>query len=483
MSSQPASLPGFFYDEAKKKYFKIIGGHQSTGAGYTADMVASKEHLLEKRKASSRQRQGQIGRLAALQNPIFGEAGLHRELDGASDTACHASAWAAGLEPTIYSRSGGPRSMGDVEHFVYDRTTGSLIYDSGCVHHQLSFGNDASVLASVDSVWLKRPSSMSLHSSRALLFTAFVDNTPVGLSSSQCYIRFLQHEWDFFDTLSRQKRLNNKYHVQRHPTIENTERSGFNYVFPSNRHPDPVPEFLSSAAGPTPNTPTFVLGHTGGFCFLEERDGTFGFDGWTCLKQGGPLRSSCMFRAVDWLNEKTVVVGAASGKVTLWDRRVSDGSNRIRHGSSITHCRKLDDNHIIVAGLMNKLHTYDLRFTNQDKSEPYTTYPGYENKGHPSLGFDITPEGSMIVAANDSTGVKLFRTATGHEVQIPSDLQSWDSDHGPSRCVKFVDGLQRDFACINNGLPDDDDLYKVRGPDVGQKLLVARGKAVVCWGW
>ena len=480
MSNQP-SLPGFYFDEAKKKYFKIIEGHQSTGTGYTAETVVSKERFSKKERTLLRQRKERIGRLPALQHPTLG-----RELDGAMYETRHSSIWAAGLHPTRYSgwSGSGMRCLKEVEHFIHDRDTGCLIYDTGHVQYPLLFDNGGVKYGSIDSIWTTGPSSMSLHSSRALLFTTLAGNTTVAHSPSRCYIRFLKRPDNFFHAFSGQQSMDSGL-IRYHPAIEDTERPGLDFSSPTPGYLRGETEFLSSAAGPRPERASFVLGTTNGFCFLDERDGDFQFTDWCNPTTSGRPGHKLACSAVDWLNEKTVVVGAVSGKVHLWDRRARKGMNRIRHGSSITHCRKLDDNHIVIAGLINKLHTYDLRFTDPDKSEPYTTYSGYENKGHALLGLDISLNGSIIAAANDSTGMKLFHTATGQEIQIPPDLQSWNPNHGPSRCVKFVDGLQDDqaYTRMRHNMPDNDEFLKIKGPDVGQKLLVAEGKEVVYWGW
>ena len=58
--------------------------------------------------------------------------------------------------------------------------------------------------------------------------------------------------------------------------------------------------------------------------------------------------------AVDWLDRNVVLSGCRNGQVRLWDTRNIGTSIPLRHPSSITHARRLNENMIVVAGLKHQ---------------------------------------------------------------------------------------------------------------------------------
>lgn len=93
-------IPGFYYDQEKKRYFKITGsGHAgSASAAYNADNV--KKRKIEEQKAErARKRQEKtkdlIKRASVLRNPITGGR-LVREF-GVVDRELPVESWTAGL--------------------------------------------------------------------------------------------------------------------------------------------------------------------------------------------------------------------------------------------------------------------------------------------------------------------------------------------------------------------------------------------------
>lgn len=477
-SPNPKPLPGFYYDEDKGKYFKIIKGHHFASTGYTTEKVTNKKREL-KLKSSERRKGDQMRQQMTLQHPVFGRAGLNRELDCIRKTQYYPFAWAAGMEAKTLLRDGGTRSFKDIEHFIYDRLTGALLYDTGHVRCQFSHWDDFAEHGSVHSIWPIRPSSMSLHPSRVLLLTTFIGTKDEDITPSGCYLRFLKNPTDYFDYYAEQDGADST-RTYYDPQIEEPGRCGQDFQMPNKTRGI---ECWTSAANPWSVRASFALGTSAGLGFLDERDGSFGFGEWRQPYPRGESWAHNACRALDWLDEKTVLTATVGGIVHLWDRRAQAGLPRIHFKSSISHCRRVDDNHVVIAGLENQLHSYDLRFTHAYQSKPYISYPEYLNTGHPHLGFDVSTDGSMIAAANDVTGVKIFDTASGIEIKTPSHLGIWNPMFGPCRCIKFVDGLQDD--CVNDDYleEDADELYKVTGPDVGLKLLVAKGNHVVSWGW
>ncbi|KAM0711209.1 hypothetical protein Q7P35_001948 [Cladosporium inversicolor] len=78
------SIPGYYYDEEKKKYFKITANHGlETGQKYTKSNVRYEKQVAKKRKIEQRnqkKRQAQtIKRSRLLSIPEYAGVGLHRE--------------------------------------------------------------------------------------------------------------------------------------------------------------------------------------------------------------------------------------------------------------------------------------------------------------------------------------------------------------------------------------------------------------------
>ena len=60
--------------------------------------------------------------------------------------------------------------------------------------------------------------------------------------------------------------------------------------------------------------------------------------------------------AVDWLDHNVVLSGCRNGQVRLWDTRTIGTSIPLRHPSSITHARRLNESMIVVAGLKHQVN-------------------------------------------------------------------------------------------------------------------------------
>ena len=135
-----SSLPGFYYDEEKRRYYKIQKRHQapkgskSTGAA----IKAHKEKNLESERLAQHQQmmaQSRIQRSRMLQHPLEGVVGLQRELGSirSSDIAANQAAWATGLRKRLYTSDDwsdprGPQT--NISHFVQDEPTQIVVYSS-----------------------------------------------------------------------------------------------------------------------------------------------------------------------------------------------------------------------------------------------------------------------------------------------------------------------------------------------------------------
>ena len=89
-----ASIPGFYFDEEKQKYFKIQADHLvPQGARYSRGSVKQENRKAKKRKVEDRKQtkrhQHTVKRSAILQHAITGGAGIHREQGTSFELADH----------------------------------------------------------------------------------------------------------------------------------------------------------------------------------------------------------------------------------------------------------------------------------------------------------------------------------------------------------------------------------------------------------
>ena len=461
---------GFYFDEIKGKYFKAVPEHHPQSAKHSAGNVLRKKQKLNVQNAQAFARLRSIQQPPALQQPLVGSSGLYREAGSRFDPKSHAFAWASGLEPYSWlGRTLVGSQLGDIEHFVYDDATGTLILDSGFIALKPSFNSTGAIYGDLNQWYPRGVSSMSISSSRALL----VIKSAEAARKSGMHLRRLSDPQHFLQGLGlpRPRTSNQVLPISEMPFLD---CSGSNMQWRSS-----FLELYASSPSPEAGSTMFAVASSRGLLCVAEKQGSeeIHIDKFY-ETQNFTSDQSC--RTVDWLDHKTIIFGTRHGMVGLWDRRVNSAVERITFGPRVVHSRCLDRNRILVAGIKNRLMSYDLRFTHTHQSKPYTIYEGYDNSGHIALGLDISPDRFTIAAANGIVGVKLFDVADGHQIKLPEGLQEWPTAYGPSRCLRFVDGLQSVHVDDNK---IDDRIDRIKGPDVGLRLLVAQGNDVVSWSW
>lgn len=131
----PKEIPGFYYDECKKKYFKILPNHAvPQGARNSSESIRKRigDETSRKRAEAFKERvfKQRTQRSKILGHPLFGNVGLTRE----RGTACSlgdasAIAWTCGLERTV-------------TFDFKDRSATSLTYDAATGTYVFGFGPD-----------------------------------------------------------------------------------------------------------------------------------------------------------------------------------------------------------------------------------------------------------------------------------------------------------------------------------------------------
>ena len=127
----PYELPGYYYDEVKKKYFKIQENHLAPpGSNYSSGAIKRETQLaLARKREQDREqleREQTIQRSKLLQNSL-----LERELGSRKNgTVVRWDMWAEELERRKAVQVGAD-GTDHISQFVLDELTGSLIVAGG----------------------------------------------------------------------------------------------------------------------------------------------------------------------------------------------------------------------------------------------------------------------------------------------------------------------------------------------------------------
>ncbi|KAI9837608.1 MAG: hypothetical protein M1837_002942, partial [Sclerophora amabilis] len=125
--------------------------------------------------------------------------------------------------------------------------------------------------------------------------------------------------------------------------------------------------------------------------------------------------------AVEFLSPPTLAAGLRNGRVELVDRRTrsEDKTLSIRHPSSVSHIKRLDERYVVVCGLENSLCMYDLRFSHPPSPSKEYAYPTrpvveyeHENEYRLDLGFDIDCDAGLIAAGKTAISLSSIYSTT-----------------------------------------------------------------------
>ncbi|MCJ1387260.1 hypothetical protein MMC18_000100 [Xylographa bjoerkii] len=237
-----------------------------------------------------------------------------------------------------------------------------------------------------------------------------------------------------------------------------------------------------------------------------------------------PLTEHKDILAVHWSSKHILLGGSRKGTVWRTDQRVPATERLIRHPSSVTGLKMLDEHRVVVAGMINQLFTYDTRFlhpipttalqqrpsrfsgpdprhisTHDSRrvpgtTAPYIEYRNYHNAAHPNLGFDVSRELGLVAAATDEGDVKIWDGWTGKERVWGKGRYDEEEDRGAQQGESGRgDGRwrRRGEPRRGNGKVEGGELVRSLvfaggggwgGRGRGDSLLVARGGVVEEWG-
>ncbi|MCJ1462331.1 hypothetical protein MMC07_000931 [Pseudocyphellaria aurata] len=392
-------LPGYYFDEEKRKYFKILPNHQAPqGAKYSREALKT---------AAKKQRKKQPPRVADMSSPIRPSAILVHSLGGAlclrreqGVYPLHVresifNAWAIGLERRIYIQ--GQRH---IFNFAIDHGTGAflMIYDDdglNSLNVQLPHTayRDGCSLLSTPVPFLN---SINITLSRVAIATY---NT---FNATNLVLTHLSDE-DSFSAYIRSR----SGHMP--------NRGQHTYSF--------AQQSFATAARPDATSTVLIAGGSHRTYVIKAQEA-----GWSLDHEQNQSATS-----VDWLDQHTFLTGDRSGAIRLYDIRNQGTSLRIKFPGAINHVKKLGEQTIVAAGMENNLRTYDLRSTPavemDELSRPHMEFMTYRNWDCHTLSSSVDVQDNLIAATTDEGQVQLFNANTGREMPMGVNHPVDSSDH------------------------------------------------------
>ncbi|KAJ5502515.1 hypothetical protein N7463_005389 [Penicillium fimorum] len=457
-------IPGFYYDEEKKKYFKIQANHvASPNAQYTQQSVKRKRSELKTRenKARFRQRENKetIRKASSLKHPLVN---VQREIGALIFSPNAKQEQQARIQASQLHRGElhrfepWPNSY-SIRHVLRNPRSGTLIAGS-------ARGYESSVSVcfpdidesqwsydhTMERVLFREPyslGSMSLGSSGYLLAT--MNEGPQG----DCFL---------------------SAHLLPEPD------EGGNYVWPTFSHPIRIRphypmSFWCSAAQPAASSAHFAIGTSEGLHTLEGTNSDWKlskkpFKGNTVStsnrRRSENNQSKNSVHAVEWMSPDVIAAGQKNSKIFLHDLRSGGSATRLQHNDAVMEMKKMDEHRLVAAG-PSSLRMYDLRFVPEglnrhDFSKPYLTF--HEFSSLPVPTFDLSTELGLLASPSQDCKIQLFSLQTGLQVSSPLTGHQYSS---PPSCVRFEYG---------------NDTPEWRGPH-GPSLLIGTDEVVEQWTW
>ncbi|KAK8025690.1 hypothetical protein PG990_003513 [Apiospora arundinis] len=177
--------------------------------------------------------------------------------------------------------------------------------------------------------------------------------------------------------------------------------------------------------------------------------------------------------ALEFLNEhpSILLAGGRPGHLSIKDVRDRNDDTRNvskRLGTPITHIKSLNEHHILISGLKNIMAVYDVRMlrdkpgdssnTSNSRSRnrnhhnnnaranrhhptlshvlPVVKFPEYRNGPYIQIGLDVDRDNGIVAAAHDDGKVAVYSTQTGHRLESP-DIDQIRSHRGVIQALQF----------------------------------------------
>ncbi|KAF2464628.1 uncharacterized protein BDR25DRAFT_296593 [Lindgomyces ingoldianus] len=461
-------IPGFYFDEDKKKYFRITTGHTGTTTVYTADKLKSKEkHKCRATAKADKQKQAQKETIRSHNTflPYLARSCLAREIGARPQRSYYAQhAWSAavasGFQPVVLAPESLPR------YWDIDPVTNCLYVacEDGSVRHARlmtaaqrrnqpqhkrapSIQYENFKLAQMLSRLTSQISSLNyVPTSGTLVVTTLGGDRPPIVHLS--------------DPGRDSPGVAEQFTPRNISTIW-TSAPRPSFSISDNSVPENALEYVAAGA-----SQSLML-------FTRRSLGT-----WT---PSTPLKLSTDIQALTWLSPNVLALGCRDTAIHIYDLRSRGSSHILTHTSPISCLRPADDfTRLVCSGLNDTLMLYDMRMpaalckttrtsfpppngrqvnikrkrkrpialdplrTNpHTPSQPVLQFP-YANVDDPELGFDVHARLGLVAGVDEDGRMIIWSLRTGEELRVfERDAAGSGHNRKPSferaRCVRFVE--------------------------------------------
>ncbi|QSZ34532.1 hypothetical protein DSL72_006126 [Monilinia vaccinii-corymbosi] len=451
--SQVPEIPGYYYDDEKRKYFKIQANAPSSSA-YSSQDVKRRKIDDENKKAQSLAVQRNIGRIRRariLEAPIaggflsvgFGQSNLR---------AVSTSVYAQNLiktGDTALRRCGGKHLF-----VVMPQRSGSSIRFSMAKGHKIEhFSAD----------WRTKADGHPMKNVFENNMTKWGTSVPFFQTVEYGDVDYIRPQITSFSANETTEHIVTTWSgapadrgiaISSHPNIVAGQQRYSERITDILLGPGTTQgkvDILSSTSSPPSSQDMFAIGSSEGILVIDKHLDM----SWI---RGEPSKNTFenyqnhprdVFALAYLPNHRDILLaGERSGIFNIIDLRLprfGPAAEKVQHTSCIAHIKPLDDNRILVAGCASDLCQYDRRFIKlkTDRplfstaraipTRPFLTYPDYRNNGIVKTALDVDLELGIIAAVDDSSTLKLFslhggKVLSGFNFKTRSTLE----------CVKFV---------------------------------------------
>jgi WD40 repeat protein len=122
-------------------------------------------------------------------------------------------------------------------------------------------------------------------------------------------------------------------------------------------------------------------------------------------------------------NHNVVLTGGRQPRLWITDLRAPEPQwSFANHASSISHIKSVNPHQVLASGLKSLMALYDVRYLSSDPrgTKPLLHFHGHRNEAHFHIGWDVSPELNVVVAAQDNGTMKLFSLRSGRQLRCPA---------------------------------------------------------------
>ncbi|EXK93896.1 hypothetical protein FOQG_05065 [Fusarium oxysporum f. sp. raphani 54005] len=122
-------------------------------------------------------------------------------------------------------------------------------------------------------------------------------------------------------------------------------------------------------------------------------------------------------------NHNVVFAGGRQPRLWITDLRAPEPQwSFANHASSISHIKSVNPHQVLASGLRSSMALYDVRYLSSEPrgTKPLLYFHGHCNEAHFHIGWDVSPELNVVAAAQDNGTVKLFSLRSGRQLRCPA---------------------------------------------------------------